>query len=484
VNATRHLLVLALLPALAACDCGPPSHGVDGGVEAGADAGRDGGRDAVRTDAPRDAARDAGRDAAWPDAAGLLPFPDGWERVPFLPEGCYAWRPRGEASSVVPPIRFAPCDPPEPGCEDLVTDWPRDRNNRNLVVPLGKMIGGQTWGDTDLVAFGVPFSIRDFSGALYTWGIYRLDGAPVAAWRIKPPWASWPEQCSVNTIAVVGDRVAVGFEREAPGWPLEVVVLADRIDAIQHQDRPIVRFGLDDIASVGNLPDELLWDGDSVILHGHAGAVYIGSMAGAPVGNIATARTGDVMNVGGMLWEGAFYWAGSPFEMPGWARVRRRRPGSTTNETIMVADDRDMSCLRTDGTWVTWIENLDTSPLDGRQDHTQVLAARSGGSMDPSRWMPSRIVSRPRYPSRITGFRPVLTGGMLGYVLRYTDMELVDLERMERLHIEVPWRGGWLWSILHLGPEWLYVLVSHGYAPFDGVRRYRIADLEGWVPVE
>jgi len=470
-------LPLLLAAALGAgCSCGA-SHAVT-------DAGRDGGRDAGR-DGGRDAGRDGGRDAG--DAGPLVPFPEGWEPVPWLPVWCDAWRPRGEAASAIEALRFeAPCAPPAAGCERLAVDW-----ERSEVYPgyLAAGPGRQTSGGAPVITFERPRPERSPRGGEYEdSAVYTLEGTPVAVWRTSVAQPPERRLCSVEAVGWGGGELALAF------WPYHqfydtthddqyyfVVLLADALDRLQHSDRVLDTLYVSELLSEGNVPDELVYDGHNLVVHGPLGAVYLGSMGGRPFGEIATARTGDYQNVDGLLFEDAFYWSA---EARG--RVRRRLATATANETFMERADASLESFRTDGTWAAWVAHVDDAPPDGWPERSELWAARIDGEMDPARWAPWRATTI-RYPNPSGLSRPILHRGLYVYFANDKRVDLVDLERRRRLELwtdrDDP-RGMWWRTLLHLGGEYLFLVYNGPSSGAAGIQRYRLAELEGWLPLE
>jgi hypothetical protein len=282
---------------------------------------------------------------------------------------------------------------------------------------------------------------------------------------------------AVHGVAAVSVSTLPGSDEE---YGFGAAFIVDSLETIQQAE---VRTFVTEtqLLSRGNAPDELLFDGEIMVIHGALGAIYLGWMGGPYFGELATGRTGDLHNARGMLWEGTLYWESVDATAPGWQRIRRRNAGETVNETFMQGDRRDFGSLRTDGTWATWLEDVDLDG-DGRPDQSELYAAHTGGRMEPESWAKERIAIF-AYPASAFD-RPILTGGMLAMRPSSYEVRLFDLERRRTLSIAVPSDiPGFHWeTVLHLGPEYLFLTYSYA-TPMDGMRRYRIADLVGWEPL-
>jgi len=460
------------------CECG----GQDAGPDAGSDGGRDGGRDAgddAGTDGGDggDGGGDAGHDAG-DDAGPLAAFPGGWERIPWMPEWCDAWRPRGEAAGAVPPLRYEPCDPPEAGCEELVVDWERSRIHRNYFIAgtSYQITGGR------FVALRVTRFIEDLEYS--DSAIYRLDGTPVAVFRTRrhEPSTSGIIYCNMRAVAATSTELVLAFwvttgRYETTGDDDDYSVLLLRGDAagLQRSDDILFDLEVSDLLAVGNVPSELHYDGSTVIVQGPFG-VYLGSLAGGPWGEVATGRTGDLGNAGGHLFDGVFYWSSVPVDGSAWGRVRRRRVDGGANETFFERSDGYLGSFRTDGRWAAWAHHADDDPRDGRLDRTDIWAARVDGALDePDSWPATRLTSVD-YPNMVDP--PILHDGLYAYLITQREFEMVDLVRSRKLRIRTA-PGTWWVSFLHLSGDYLF-LVHQDPSGTDGMRRYDLDAMEGW----
>lgn len=468
----RPILWIVASLCLAGCGCGDDGAADGGGDSGPADSGRpDAGRgDAGRPDAGR---RDAG---AAPDAGALVPFPDGWEPVPFLPEWCDAWRPIGDAASAVPALAFEPCVPHVPGCERVVVDWRRSERISHFLLARK---GAQTWGDAPIM-FQRPYFTRDAREYMDV-TLFDVTGRPLAVWRSRYATGTI-RRCLAYTIAVAGEELAIAFEvsegLEERGLRAAIVVAGD-IDRAQRIDEPLRVLSIEDLLTVGNLPDELLYDGQNLIVHGALGGVYLGAFGDGPWSHVATARTDDYQNSTGMLFDGAFYW--SSLSADATTFVIKRRDGSSTASEVFMEDPVGWPVgFNTDGTWAVWSRSVDDPP-DGERDRSEIVVARIDGDLDPTNWSPE-VITQVTYPNRVNGIsRPIYYDGYYAYLVNPRLAELVDLER--RRVYRLPYDSGVFWwtTVLHLGPEYFF-LVRHGRGGVDGLHRYRISELEGWEP--
>jgi len=466
---------LALLACAHACHCGA-SHERDAGADAGADGGRDGGVDAG-VDGGR--VRDAGYDAAT-DGGPFVPFPEGWEPIPWMPDWCDAWRPRGEARDAVAPLRFVPCEPPSAGCEALVVDWERSPFHHNYFIAR---LGDQTPPDARHIALSRTV-VRGFEDELTDATVFDVEGEPVAVFRTRYfyPRDGMPRVvCSLRSAGATPSRAALAFKVSTGRYhdtnddaDFSVLILADEIGRLQRSSSVIHDLEVRDLFSEGNVPVELHYDGSSVIVAGALGAVYLGSLGGGPWGAIATAGTGDYQSSKGFLFDGTFYWS-SVSSSGGWARVRRRPATASVNETFMERPDGALRNFRTDGTWAVWAHDVDLPPADSLPDRTDIYAARIEGSLVPADWSPS-VVASLRYPAPVS--RPILWNGLFAYLVDDRDLEIVDLERRRIWRVRTE-TGTWWETLLHMDEQYLFVVHKDSIG-IDGMRRYRLAELEGW----
>jgi hypothetical protein len=452
--------VAAAVVAFSACDCGNDVQPIaDGGPE---DGGRppwlDGDLPDVTMSSP-----DAGSRAPWP----------GWEPAPPFPASCEAWRPIAVAA--LPPLRWADCRVPEPGCEDLVVDWPVSLRNPNYLVARSSH---QTSGPGAVLAFMRPV----FGEGGDEWdesAVYTIEGLPIAAWRtITRPGT--PYSCPMGCAATDAETVALGFhDLTTRDEDYTFFMLRDSPEGLTRVDAPALVLREPELLSLENGPNELYVDGESVVVHGSLGSVYLGQVGAGPWGEIGTGRTNDYENANGVFYEGAFYWSARP-ETDHRSRIRRRHPGAAANETVL--DGRWFGGFRINSTWAFWLEYPDGPAPELWPEVVQVHAARTHGSTTSTDWTDDAVLAVERFPSAADGSSPVLHGDHAAYFRSDRVWEILDLAGRRRLTRTSESGVEWWATLFHFGPDYLIVAVRSPTG-ITTLRRYRYRDMPGWETI-
>ncbi len=344
----------------------------------------------------------------------------------------------------------------------------------------------QMSGGAGVFNVGIPFQ-PDVGDAFIDWSVYALDGVPLAVFRERFPTIHGSEgACDQPAAAISGNQVALAFE-EVPGTLVhgayQVAFVVGPIGEIQRANAATLRIGLAQLASAGNGPDELMYDGTDLVMRTQLGSAYLGTFGGEPFAPIATCATDDELSGNGWLFDGRFFWASSPCGTPGWERIRRRSADGATNETLMERPDGHLDAFRTDGTWAVWLRDVDDAPPDGTIDRGEIEVARIDGNFQPSSWT-SRAAARlsAEQAAFVSASRPTLVDGMYSYLDRSHRLEILDLPNDCKLDIDAPDGIEWQ-TLLYFGNGYV-ILETKDDAAWDyGLRRYHLPDLTGWTPL-